>query len=235
MRFIFSCFRCTACLKFECTLQSVKTKKDQFFQICLLHTNYSFLYGFWFWPCHRHLKIEKKTPKKQCSFPSFWDLKWCLDKYCQHLLEFHHISSSSMMASEKDQAEATQCVGDLEKPQSSFLPNRCGVIFQMVASPLILAFAFIRIATVSLLSPEQKQKGLRKGMSAGRCDCTTTQCYHSDTVLSNIWRKSFCSILDCLLGCEAAVGGLTTWWAALKYTLRIKLFIQEWRHVSSLP
>lgn len=31
----------------------------------------------------------------------------------------------------------------------------------------------------------------------------------------------------CLLGCEADVGRLTTWWAALKHTLRIKLFIQN--------
>lgn len=66
-----------------------------------------------------------------------------------------------------------------------------------------------------------------KGMTAGRYDCTPTQCYQPDTVLSNIWRKSFRSIFDCLLGCEAAVGRLTTWWAALKYTLRIKLFIQD--------
>lgn len=53
------------------------------------------------------------------------------------------------------------------------------------------------------------------------------QCYHADTVLSNIWRKSFCSILYCLLGCEAAVGRLATWWAALRFTLRIKLFIHD--------
>lgn len=31
----------------------------------------------------------------------------------------------------------------------------------------------------------------------------------------------------CLLGCEADVGRLATWWAALKHTLRIKLFIQN--------
>lgn len=99
-----------------------------------------------------------------------------------------------------------------------------------VAFPSIWAFPFIRITTLSLSFPASlnrcwKRQG--KGMTAGRYDCTPTQCYQPDTVLSNIWRKSFRSIFDCLLGCEAAVGRLTTWWAALKYTLRIKLFIQD--------
>lgn len=77
---------------------------------------------------------------------------------------------------------------------------------------------------VGPLNRIRKRQG--EDMSAGRYDCAPTQCYHPDTVLLNIWRKSFCSISGCLLGCEAAVGRLTTWWAALKYTLRIKLFIQ---------
>ncbi len=134
------------------------------------------------------------------------------------------VSLSSVTASEKDQVGAV----DLEKPWSSFLPNRGGIIFQVGSFPLNLSFPFHQYNhcfTVVPLNRSWKRPG--RGMSAGRYDCTLTQCYHPDTVLSNIWRKSFCSIFDCLLGCEAAVGRLTTWWAALKYTLRIKLFIQD--------
>lgn len=109
-----------------------------------------------------------------------------------------------------------------------FLPNRGGIIFQVGSFPFNLSFPFHQdnhCFAVVPLNRSWKRPG--KGTSAGRYDCTATQCYHPDTVLSNIWRKSFCTIFDCLLGCEAAVGRLTTWWAALKYTLRIKLFIQD--------
>lgn len=82
-----------------------------------------------------------------------WNLKWCLDKYCQHLLELYQVSLSSVMASEKDQVGATQCAADLEKPWSSILPNRGGIIFQVGSFPLNLSFPFIRITTVSPLSP----------------------------------------------------------------------------------
>ena len=132
------------------------------------------------------------------------------------------------MASEKYQVGATQYAADLEKPWSSFLPNRGGIIYQVGSFPFNLRFPFHQDNYCFTVVPLNRSwKRLGKGMSAGRYDCTATQCYHPDTVLLNIWRKSFCSIFDCLLGCEAAVGRLTTWWAALKYTLRIKLFIQN--------
>lgn len=115
--------------------------------------------------------------------------------------------------------------------RSSFfflLPNRGGIIFWVGTFPFNLSFPFHQNNhCFTLVSLNRCWKRQGKGMTAGRYDCTPAQCYQPDTVLSNIWRKSFRSIFDCLLGCEAAVGRLTTWWAALKYTLRIKLFIQD--------
>lgn len=133
------------------------------------------------------------------------------------------------MASEKDQIGAEHCAADLGKPWSSLLCQIEGGIICKVGSFLLnLSFVFHRYNHCFTAVPlNSSRKRLRGGMSTGRYDCTPTQCYRLHTVLSNIWRKSFRSIFDCLLGCEAAVGRLTTWWAALKYTLRIKLFIQD--------
>lgn len=120
------------------------------------------------------------------------------------------------------------------KAWGSFLPNRGGIIFQVGTVPFNLGFPFHRnnhcFAAGSL---KRSWKRLGRGMCAGRYDCTPTQCYRLDTVLSNIWRKSFCSIFDCLLGCEAAVGRLTTWceqlWSTLwglNYSFRMVTCIQ---------
>lgn len=55
--------------------------------------------------------------------------KLCRVQYFQRLLECYEVSSSSVTVSEKDQVRSAQCALDLEKPRSSFLPNRRGIIF----------------------------------------------------------------------------------------------------------
>lgn len=72
-------------------------------------------------------------------------------------------------------------------------------------------------------------------MRAGRYDCSQTQCYHSDTVLLNIWRKSSRSIFDCVLGCEAAVRQTRHLVSSFDVHFEDSIIHSEWWHASSLP
>lgn len=88
-----------------------------------------------------------------------------------------------------------------------------GVIVRCVASYSIKAFYFHHHFTAVPFNGSWKGKG-----------CMLAVAIVANAVLLSVWRKLFCLIWtwhECLLGCEAAVRRLSTWWAALKYTLRL--------------
>lgn len=108
------------------------------------------------------------------------------------------VLSSSVMASRKRSGWSKtmrRWSGETVQQLLFFWPNQGRIIFQVGSFPLNLSFAFHQDNHCFTVVPlNRSRKRMREGMSAGRYDCTQTQCYHPDTVLLNIWRKSFCSI-----------------------------------------
>lgn len=140
MRFIFSCVLCTALPKVWVQATICQNKGNPiFFQYKLFFPVAADCAGggwrggggviniqqlFWpacaFWSSYNDQSESRENSIVNCVLlkfflPSLWNSKWCPDECCQHLLELYQVSSSSVMASEKDQVGSEQCDVDLQK------------------------------------------------------------------------------------------------------------------------